>query len=140
MGRRCSSCAATAVALRLYILRSSWCELQETKRELPVNWHLTGAMGVDFSVNYPPPLEDGDIKKFLDEGEHQQKFLVKFTVTCHAARHATLNAVTAHHYPTFSRWKFLRAQCMAMPACCYWDISAIRHVSSHASSPTLLML
>jgi hypothetical protein len=37
-------------------------------------------MGVDFSVNYPPPLEDGDIKNFLDEGEMLMKFTVKNTV------------------------------------------------------------
>jgi hypothetical protein len=57
--------------------------LQETKRELPANWHLTGAMGVDFSVNYPPALEDGDIKNFLDEGESKLVgFIVKITHSC----------------------------------------------------------
>jgi hypothetical protein len=57
--------------------------LQETKRELPANWHLTGAMGVDFSVNYPPPLEDGDIKNFLDEGESKPgEFTLKSIHSC----------------------------------------------------------
>jgi hypothetical protein len=57
--------------------------LQETKRKLPANWHLTGAMGVDFSVNYPPLLEDGNIKNFLDEGEELADFTVKPMHTMH---------------------------------------------------------
>jgi hypothetical protein len=60
-------------------LRVALCILQETKRELPANWYLTGAMGVDFSVSYPPPLEAGDIRNFLDEGKLLLKFLVKCT-------------------------------------------------------------
>uniref|UniRef100_A0A383VEK4 Glycosyltransferase n=1 Tax=Tetradesmus obliquus TaxID=3088 RepID=A0A383VEK4_TETOB len=56
------------------LVASSW--TMEIKREVPANWHLTGAMGVDFSVNYPPSLEDGDIKRFLEEGAAAGQFAV----------------------------------------------------------------
>lgn len=41
--------------------------MQETKRELPRNFHLVGAMGCDFTHNFPPVLEEGPIKAFLDQ-------------------------------------------------------------------------
>lgn len=40
--------------------------LQEVKREVPPNLHVTGPTGCDYSVNFPPPLEDAQLLAFLD--------------------------------------------------------------------------
>lgn len=39
---------------------------QEAKRDLPRGWHLVGAMGCDFTHNFPPPLPSGPIRQFLE--------------------------------------------------------------------------
>jgi hypothetical protein len=46
---------------------------QEPKRELPKAWHLVGAMGCDFTKNFPPPLAAGRIKSFLDNAQGEAR-------------------------------------------------------------------
>lgn len=41
----------------------------EAKRDLPKSWHLVGAMGCDFTHNFPPKLRAGPIRAFLDDAQ-----------------------------------------------------------------------
>jgi len=55
------------------ILATSW--LMEAKRDLPKSWHLVGAMGCDFTHNFPPKLRAGPIRAFLDDAQGGLSYL-----------------------------------------------------------------
>jgi hypothetical protein len=55
--------------------------LQEAKRELPRGWHLVGAMGCDFTHNFPPPLSAAPIKAYLDDAQGKD-FLSVWRAQC----------------------------------------------------------
>lgn len=63
----CSTCCTWCFT------RCAWyCCVQEAKRDLPRGWHLVGAMGCDFTHDFPPLLPAGPIKTFLDDAAGMQ--------------------------------------------------------------------
>lgn len=62
--------------------------LQEAKRDLPRGWHLVGAMGCDFTHNFPPELQPGQIQAFLDAARGEQGVLCAKRLTHTAGRQA----------------------------------------------------